>query len=68
MKELDHQLETDQPLIGNLWGAADCAIQANLAYLPLLFPHIDLAPYPSIQATIKQVERRPAYRKAMGPA
>ena len=68
MKELDHQLEADQPLVGNVWGAADCAIQANLAYLPLLFPHIDLAPYPSIQATIKQVERRPAYRKAMGPA
>ena len=68
MKELDYQLEADQPLVGNVWGAADCAIQANLAYLPLLFPHIDLAPYPSIQATIKQVERRPAYRKAMGPA
>ena len=61
-------LETDQPLVGNVWGAADCAIQANLAYLPLLFPHIDLAPYPSIQATIKQVELRPAYRKAMGQA
>jgi hypothetical protein len=36
--------------------------------VPVMFPHIDLAPYPSIQATIKQVERRPAYRKAMGPA
>ena len=36
--------------------------------VPLMFPHIDLAPYPSIQATIKQVERCPAYRKAMGPA
>ena len=67
MKELDHQLESDQPLVGNLWGAADCAIQAYLAYLPLLFPHIDLDPYPSIQATIESVVRRPAYRKAMGP-
>ena len=68
MKELDRQLVTNQPLVGNVWGAADCAIQANLAYLPLLFPHIDLAPYPSIQATIKRVERRPAYRKAMAQA
>ena len=67
MKELDHQLESDQPLVGNHWGAADCAIQAYLAYLPLLFPHIDLDPYPSIQATIESVVRRPAYRKAMGP-
>ena len=67
MKELDHQLESDQPLVGNHWGAADCAIQAYLAYLPLLFPRIDLDPYPSIQATIESVVRRPAYRKAMGP-
>ena len=66
MKELDHQLETDQPLVGNVWGAADCAIQANLTYLPLLFPHIDLAPYPSIQATIEHIQRRPAHRKAIG--
>ena len=68
MKELDRQLATNQPLVGNVWGAADCAIQANLAYLPLLFPHIDLVPYPSIQATIEHVERRPAYRKAMAQA
>ena len=68
MKELDQQLGTDQPLVGNLWGAADCAIQAYLAYLPLFFPHVDLDPYPSIQATIKAVVGRPAYRKAMGPA
>ena len=68
MKELDQQLGTDQPLVGNLWGAADCAIQAYLAYLPLFFPHVDLDPYPSIQATIKAVAGRPAYRKAMGPA
>ena len=66
MKELDHQLESDQPLVGNHWGAADCAIQAYLAYLPLLFPHIDLDHYPSIQATIESVVRRPAYRKALG--
>ena len=66
MRALDHQLKIDQPLVGNLWGAADCAVQAYLAYLPLLFPHIDLDPYPSIQATIGSVVRRPAYRKAMG--
>lgn len=66
MKELDRQLETGQPLVGNIWGAADCAIQAYLAYLPLMFSQIDLTPYPSIRTTIKHVERRPAYRKAMG--
>ncbi len=66
MKELDRQLETGQPLVGNIWGAADCAIQAYLAYLPLMFPQVDLTPYPSFRTTIKHVERRPAYRKAMG--
>ena len=68
MKELDRQLDYNQPPVGNLWGAADCAIQAYLAYLPLLFPQVDLAPYPSIQATIESVVRRPAYRKAIGSA
>jgi len=65
-KGLIRQLDTDQPFIGDVWGAADCAIQANLTYLPLLFPHIDLAPYPSIQATIEHIQRRPAHRKAIG--
>ena len=68
MKELDHQLKTGQPLGGDNWGAADCPIQAYLAYLPLLFPRIDLDPYSSIQATIEHVERRHAHSKAMGPA
>ena len=68
MKELDHQLENNQPLVGNIWGAADCAVQAYLAYLPWLFPQVDLDPYPSIQATIESVVRRPAYRKAFGAA
>ena len=66
MKELDRQLATNQPLVGSIWGAADCAIQAYLAYLPLLFPQINLDPYPSIRTTIKHVQQRPAYRKAMG--
>ena len=66
MTALDQQIKVYQPLVGNLWGAADCAIQAYLAYLPLLFPRVDLDPYPSIQATIESVVRRPAYRKAMG--
>ena len=40
--------------------------EAYLAYLPLLFPQINLDPYPSIRTTIKHVQQRPAYRKAMG--
>ena len=41
-------------------------MQAYLAYLPLFFPDLDLSPYPAIQSLIATVQKRPAYRKAMG--
>ena len=47
------------------WGAADCAVQSYLAYLPVFFPDLDLTPYPSVQATIEAVRARPAYVRAM---
>ncbi len=49
------------------WGAADCAVEAYLAYLPLFCPQVDLAPYPAVQARIAAVQQRPAYRQAMNP-
>lgn len=50
------------------WGAADCAVEAYLAYLPLFCPQVDLAPYPQVQARIAAVQQRPAYQQAMNPA
>ena len=47
------------------WGAADCAVQAHLAYLPIFFPQLDLSPYPNVEATIDATQRRPAYRSVM---
>lgn len=49
------------------WGAADCAVEAYLAYLPLFCPQVDLAPYPAVQARITAVQQRPAYQQAMHP-
>ena len=52
--------------MGDHWGAADCAVTAYLAYLPIFFP--DLSPYPTIQRLITSTQQRPAYRKVMGMA
>ena len=66
MQELNHQLSPGRPLVGDQWGAADCAVTAYLAYLPIFFPQEDLSPYPAIQALITATQQRPAYRKVMG--
>lgn len=50
------------------WGAADCAVQAYLAYIPLFCKDVDLSPFPTVQATIAATNARAAYRKAMGLA
>ena len=68
MEELNRQLSPGRPLVGDQWGAADCAVTAYLAYLPIFFPQEDLTPYPSIQALIAATQERPAYRKVMGMA
>ena len=66
MEELNRQLSPGRPLVGDQWGAADCAVTAYLAYLPIFFPQEDLTPYPAIQALIAATQERPAYRKVMG--
>ena len=53
-------------LVGDSWGAADCAVTAYLAYIKLFFPNEDLSPYPRIEALIEETNQRSAYRKAMG--
>ncbi|MGB5135223.1 MAG: glutathione S-transferase family protein [Prochlorococcaceae cyanobacterium] len=67
MDVLNEQLAGGQPLVGEAWGAADCAVQAYLAYLPVFFPQIDLSPWPHVQATIAAAQARPAYQRAIGP-
>jgi glutathione S-transferase len=48
------------------WGAADCVVQAYLAYLPLFLPEHSLSSTPRIAATIAATAQRPAYRRVMG--
>lgn len=47
------------------WGAADCAVQATLAYVPLFLPALDLSPWPNIGAVIAATGARAAFRRAM---
>lgn len=51
----------------NTWSAADCAVEAYLAYLPLFCAQLDLSPYPQVQARIAAVRSRPAYLEATNP-
>lgn len=53
-------------LVGNAWGAADCAVSAYLAYIKLFFPNEDLSAYPAIEALIASTQQRQAYKKVMG--
>ena len=50
------------------WGAADCAVQAYLAYLPVFCSSFDLSPFPQVSATIAATAARPAYQRANGAA
>ncbi|MGL6134078.1 MAG: glutathione S-transferase family protein [Prochlorococcaceae cyanobacterium] len=66
MDVLDGQLASGRPLVGEAWGAADCGVQAYLAYLPIFFPQIDLEPWPGVRAAIASAQASPAYQRAMG--
>ena len=66
MEVLNRQLDPDHPLVGDCWGAADCAVHSHLGYLPLFFPEIDLGPYPVVRTVIERTRQRPAYQLAMG--
>lgn len=66
MDVLDGQLACGRPLVGESWGAADCAVQAYLAYLPIFFPEIDLEPWPGVLAAIASAQASAAYQRAMG--
>ena len=66
MEVLNPQLDLERPLVGDCWGAADCAVQAHLSDLPLFSPNLYLSPYPVIQAVIERTHLRPAFRLVMG--
>lgn len=65
LQELDSKIKCGH-LVGDTWGAADCAITSYLAYIKLFFPTEDLSTYPTINALIETTNQRAAYKKAMG--
>jgi len=66
MEVFNRQLNPERPLVGDCWGAADCAVQAYLSDLPLFSPELDLSPYAVIQAVIQRTHHRPSLRFVMG--
>ena len=52
MGVLDGLLASGRPLVGEHWGAADCAVQAYLAYLPMFCRDLDLSGWPTLEAAI----------------
>ena len=67
LKQLNEQIGKGC-LVGDAWGAADCAVTAYLAYIKLFFPLEDLSAYPALEALIEATRQRPAYRTVMGMA
>lgn len=77
-EELTRQLAVLDPLVAEgrsllaplgeaaSFSAADCAVWAYLAYIPLFCKQLDLSPFPGVRASIESTLARPAYRKAMG--
>ncbi|MEB3333083.1 MAG: glutathione S-transferase [Synechococcaceae cyanobacterium] len=68
---LDRLLQDGRTLLsgtwGDLaWGAADCALQAHLAYLPLFAPQVDLEPFAAVRRCICGATERPLYRQVNG--
>ncbi len=56
------------PLLGARagWGAADCAVQAYLSYLPLFCSQVNLDPFPGVRATLAATSADPAWRRVTG--
>lgn len=68
---LDRLLQEDRSLLAGswgdpAWGAADCAVQAHLAYLPLFAPQVDLEPFAAVRRCISATTERPLYRRVNG--
>jgi glutathione S-transferase len=65
MGMLNHLFERQPFVLGAQFSAADVAIGALLAYIPLLL-QVDLSGYPAIMAYMGQMAERPAFQKTIG--
>ena len=56
------------PLLGEAagWGAADCAVQAYLSYLPVFCAQVNLDPFPAVRACIAATAAREAWQRVSG--
>lgn len=64
MAVLNQQLGQRSFLLGEQFSAADVAVGALLAYIPLMLK-LDFKDYPAVQAYVQRLSNRPAYQKAI---
>lgn len=62
---LNDRLEKQPFLLGDTFSAADVAVGAMLAYIPLMLK-IGFDGYPAVDAYLKRLAERPAFQKAIG--
>lgn len=65
MKMLDQLLQNQPFILGEEFSAADAALGALLAYIPLMLK-LDFADYPAINDYLKRITERPAFQKTIG--
>lgn len=64
-KPLDQRLAQSPFMLGDAFTVADAAMGSILSYMPLMLK-IDFAGYPALQAYVKQITDRPAFKKTIG--
>ncbi|MCS6813934.1 MAG: glutathione S-transferase family protein [Cyanobacteria bacterium] len=62
---LDQILAAKPYLLGEQFSAADVAVGAVLAYMPIML-QFDFSPYPSITAYLQRLAERPAFQATIG--
>jgi glutathione S-transferase len=64
MTVLNQHLDQHPYLLGDQFSAADVAVGALLAYIPLMLK-LEFNDYPAVQAYVQRLSDRPAYQKAI---
>ena len=66
MEVLNRQLDPERLLVGDCWGAADCAVQAHLSSLTLFFFQSLSSALSGDSGCVERTHLRPAFRLVMG--
>ena len=66
MDVLNKLYEENNYLVGERWTAADCAVCAYLAYIPIFAKEADLNRWPQVKRKTEETLNNPHYKRIMG--